>query len=323
MTPHDIEIVRNHHFHDSSQAIITLSKGKGDIGEQLSRFCDELKLLVPHITVKKDSDISFKEPVMVVGRHKNIAYYAIPTGKILPLFIDALDNTGANEKGQTDDLEKALKHIDLPATLKLYVADLCPHCPQAIQQIQNLAAATPLMRLQIINAELFTEMAQIDQIRSVPTLVLDSQFRWTGQINPREIIKICTNRDPSQLSADSLRQLVEEGDAPRLATMMAQSDQIFPAFIELLTHQRWSVRLGAMVTAEYLADEVPELALALCRLLWDRFADFAPQIQGDVTHLFGLVDSDATRGHLKSIATGAYEGEVKEAAADVLAEMET
>lgn len=288
------------------------------MGEKLSVFCDELKRLAPHITLKKDSDIAFEGPVIVVGHHKNIAYYAIPKNKILKLFLDAVDTAGTMHNKRNDDIEQ---HIDLPADLKLYVADQCPHCPQVIRQIQDLAAKTPLVRAKIMNAELFPDQAQTDQISSVPTLILDDQFRWIGQVNPQELFKLCSNRDPSKLSADSLRQLVENGDAPRVAAMMVESDQIFPAVVKLLTHPRWSVRLGAMVAAEYLADDAPHLGLSLCRRLWDQFEELEPQIQGDVTHLFGLADTDATRGYLQHIATGVFDEEVKASAAEVLAEM--
>lgn len=292
------------------------------MGDQFSGFCDDLKRLAPHILIKKESNIAFEGPVMVVGRHNNIAYYALPTHKLLTLFLDTLDTAETTHKACNSDIEKQIECIDLPASLKIFVADQCPHCPQVIRQIQEIAEKMPLMRLKIINAETFPEQAQTDQISSVPTLILDDQFRWVGQVNIQEFLRLCSNRDPSKLSADSLRQLVENGDAARVAAMMVESDLIFPALTELLTHPRWSVRLGAMVAAEYLADKSPELGLALCRLLWDQFAELAPQIQGDVTHLFGLVDTDATRANLKAISCGRFDQDVKEAAAEVLAEMD-
>lgn len=291
------------------------------MGKQLSRFCEELARLAPQVNLKRDSDIAFEGPAMVVGRHNNIAYCAVPTNKMLPLFLDAMNPAGEMPNKRTDDFEKQIEQIDLPAAFKLYVADQCPHCPQVIRRIQDIAAGTPLVRLKIINAEVSPEQARSDHIRSVPTLVLDDQFRWVGRVNLREIFKICSHRDPSKLSVDSLKQLVESGDAARVAIMMVESDQIFPAFVELLTHSRWSVRLGGMVAAEYLADEAPELALGLCRRLWDRFTELSPQIQGDATHLFGLVDTDVTREYLLKITSGAFHGDVKEAATEVLADM--
>lgn len=137
----------------------------------------------------------------------------------------------------------------------------------------------------------------------------------------KEILTLCVQRDPSQLSAASLRQLIEDGQAGRLAQMMIDANTLFPALVELLTHERWSVRLGAMVTAEYLADEAPPLALDLATRLWDRFADFTDPVKGDVLHVIGQVNSDITRGYLNSVLSGNYDESVKEAAAEALEEM--
>jgi hypothetical protein len=104
--------------------------------------------------------------------------------------------------------------------------------------------------------------------------------------------------------------------------MMTESGQLFPALIDLLVHPRWSVRLGAMVTVEYLADDAPELGRRLCRSLWQTFSDLTIQVQGDVTHIFGLFDDPQTKGYLQTITKGDFDDEVKDAAAEALDEME-
>ena len=321
MTPQDLKTIRTHRFGKMSATKIILSKGKDDIGEKLTLFCEQLKQEVPGITIKKESDITFEDPVMVIGRHENIAYYTLPTGKLLSLFLDALNIDPDPVQGPSDATSTPDDLVDLPAGLKLYVADHCPHCPKSVLQMQALANATSKIHLRIINAELFAEQAKEDNIRSVPTLLLDEQFRWTGSVSTEELLTICANRNPSELSAASLRQLIEDGDAALVATMMTECGQIFPALIDLLIHQRWSVRLGAMVSVEYLADESPALGLELCQLLWRNFSDLEPQVQGDVTHIFGLINHKKTQGYLQTIVNGDFDDEVKEAAGEALTEM--
>ncbi|MEJ2154850.1 MAG: thioredoxin family protein [Desulfobacteraceae bacterium] len=319
MTPQDINTIKNYPFH--APVKIMLSKGETEIGERFSTFCKQLKEAAAHLTIRKESDIVFEDPVMVIGRHENIAYYALPTGKILPPFLEALDHRPATGQVPDENAAGALATIDLPVGLKLYIADQCPHCPKALRQIQEMAASTAMIRLRVINAELFTEMAEKDHVRSVPTLILEDRFRWTGQVDAEELLKICVNRDPSELSADSLRQLIEDGRAAQVATMMADSQQIFPALTDLLIHPRWSVRLGAMVAVEYLADEAPHLGLSLCQSLWQTFAHQQVQAQGDLTHIFGLFNDKMTRDYLQAIAAGDFADEVKDAAAEELAEI--
>jgi hypothetical protein len=301
--------------------VIILVSGHDRSEDQMLHFCARMKQLVPNLKIKRDGDLAFPAPALVVGRHRNIGYQAAPTGKFLTCFMEALE-CAANVAPEADaQIDERLRKIDLPVILKLYVATQCPHCPQSIKQLQDLAAKSHLIRLRIIDAEMFSQAARTDQIRSVPTLVLDDQIRWTGPVNIQELLTLSAKRDPSQLSAASLRQLIEAGDAARVSAMMTQSGRLIPALIELLVHERWSVRLGAMVTAEYLAEESPALSLQLCESLWECFARLSPQIQGDVVQVLGQTKSDLTRRYLQSVISGGYGEEVGTAAAEVLEEM--
>ena len=319
MTPQDEQMIRQTSFAGTEPPpTIVLSRDKGAVGAELARFCDRLKELAPGLKIKNDSDIPFPAPVLAVGRHQNIGYQAALSGKLLTCFLEALTSGDAGPDPQADD---QLKAIDLPVILKLYVAAQCPHCPQSIRQLQALAAKSPLIRLRIVDAALLSHEAEADQIRSVPTLILDDQYRWTGPVATEELLSLCTQRDPSQLSAGSLRQLIEAGDAARVAGMIIEAGKLFPALADLLTHDRWSVRLGAMVTAEYLADEAPDLSLELCRSLWERFPRLSPQVQGDVVQVLGQVDTEVCKDCLRSILSGKFDAEVKTVAAEVLEEM--
>lgn len=314
-----METIRNFHLHQDQAPVITLSAGTEDTGRRMTRFCDALMQLNPRIQLKRGSDIPFQEPVMVIGRHNNIAYHAVPAGKLLRLFLQAL---GADSRGQLEELGKdlalRLSQINLPVALKSYVATQCPHCPEAVRRLQILAAASPMIQLRIINAGLFPEWTRADQIRSVPTVLLDDRFRWTGVFQIEELLTMSLKRDPAQLSSASLRQIIEDGEAQRVANMMTESGQVFPAFIELLTHERWSVRLGAMVAAEYLADQSPMLAFELSDQLWGCFSGIAEQTQGDVLHVIGQVKSKKTRSYLVRVLSGNYDEMVKEAASELL-----
>jgi len=321
VTPEDLKTIQSYPFKNPSETKIAFSKGEGESGARFAAFCDQLKKAAPHIAIKHDGDLPFEAPVLVSGRNANIAYQTLPTGKMLPLFLESLDAPFDAGPVPAEATQPPPRSIDLPAGFKLYVADQCPHCPQTLRQLQALADANPMIRLRVINAERSADMARDDNIRSVPTLILDDQFRWTGQVKTGELLAICADRDPASLSADSLRQLVEDGQAPQLAAMMTESGQLFPALIDLIVHPRWSVRLGAMVTVEYLADDAPDLGRQLCRSLWQTFPDLTNPVQGDVTHVFGLFDDPQTRGYLQTIVKGDFDDEVKDAAAEALDEM--
>ena len=321
MTPEDKTIVEKWGRCKRTMTI-TLAAAPGAIGDRMARFCNQLKEANPDLKIKKESDeTGFSTPAMIMGLEKNIAFQAVPSGKLLRRLLSTLASTSEAAADLDDALVTLLKQINLPVPLKLYVAPQCPHCPGMLDKLLPLAAANKHLRLTLIDAQQFDQAAQKDQVRSVPTLILDNQFRWSGPIDLHEVLTMTIQRDPARLSAASLRQLIEDGQAQRVAQMMVEANALFPALLDLLTHERWSVRLGAMVAAEYLADDAKPLALDLATRLWNKFDQFSDSVKGDVVHVIGQVHSDATRGYLNSVRSGAFDAAVKEAANDALDDM--
>jgi len=317
ISPQDEQTIRQWAETLPSPPVVRLARAEEEGDEALSAFCAELKRLVPGTTIKPGPDEAFRAPALIIGRHQNIAYQAVPQGRELPPFLELLRKAAENTEDDTPAKIQAAR-IALPAQMTLFITAQCPHCPQAAQSLFDLAHYASQLRLAVVDGTLFTSQAVDENIRSVPTLILDGQLRWTGPIDLLEVVDQCVHRDPAQLSAASLRQSIESGEAGRIAAMMREHDQIFPALIDLLVHPRWSVRLGAMVTVEYLADESPKLAERLVAPLWERFSAIDISAQGDVIQVFGQIQSVATRHLLESIVSGNYDASVKEAAQEEL-----
>ncbi len=194
----------------------------------------------------------------------------------------------------------------------------CPHCPQAARSLLAIADRTPAIKLIVIDGVLFAEEAKTDGIRMVPTLIMDEHLRWSGRIDPQEVLRQCRQRDPITLSAASLRQILQAGDAERAADVMAARGQIFPALIVLLLDPQWSVRLGAMVAVEYLIEQAPELTAMLIDPLWEKFAAAPEQVQGDIVQVLGQIPDKKAKELLERIAAGDYAPSVREAATEEL-----
>ena len=153
-------------------------------------------------------------------------------------------------------------------------------------------------------------------------LTLDDLYRWTGSIQAREVVDMILTRDPSSLSAASLRDMFEDGDAVGVAEMMLGRKKIFPAFLELLIHDKWPVRLGAMVAFETIAAKSSDLAARAIPFLWERFSLAEDTVKGDILYLLGVSGDKKTTPKLTTILSGPYSAEIKEAAADALKELD-
>ena len=297
-----IQIKCLHNAHEQSDAIV--------------QFCDALSRQVPKIHVKKETGDPDEMPAIQI--HHGLLYQAAPAGTEIAPFIEALQ-MAVSETAQLDEsISAQLEAIDLPTHLVLYVAPQCSFCPQAVRQLLPLLSANHHIRLTIIDVISFPELAEKDNLQSVPTLILENQFRWTGPFQTDEIVEMMVNRDPSALGPLSLEMMLKEGDAWRLAQMMLDDGHIFPAFYELLTHPKWPVRLGAMVVMEELIERNLDLALQTIEPLWQQFHKVDDRVKGDLLYLFGQTGQKNMTPRLQEILNGDFEQEVKEAAREAL-----
>ncbi len=280
-------------------------------------FCASLNLLAPKIRTVRETEDTAHIPGLQVSYR--IRYQMLPSGHHLPVFLDALSMTnGQKIPALSPDVAALLDQISLPVALTLYIAEHCPFCPSVVQSLIPVAAASPLVELTVIDAGLFEELAQNDHVQSVPTLILDEQFRWTGAVRVPEVLDAIIHRDPSRLQADTLMHMLADGRAGMVSDMMMNRNMIFPALLELLVHPRWSVRLGAMVAVETLAAEKPELASQLPELLWPYFDMADDRVRGDILYTIGEVDTGDSTERLRVISKENHDPEVREAAEEAL-----
>jgi hypothetical protein len=288
---------------------------KDERSQTFKGFCDDLKHITPKIKIKQEKDDESELPIIRVG---NVEYQAVPTGGELEPFLKVLADGDGQAKNDPLPIYQTLRQIRIPALLKVYIMPHCSFCPKTVKQMIGLAAASESIKLTIIDGSFFPEKAASDNIRSTPTVLLDDQFYWTGSIQIEEIVDMMLNRDPSRLSASSLKAMFEEGNAVELAKMMLDSGKIFPAFMELLVHKKWPIRLAAMVTFETIAEENHKLVHLTIPYLWDYFSTADDTVKGDILYLLGKSGDKGIIPKLETVLNSPYGVDVKEAAKEAL-----
>jgi hypothetical protein len=316
MTLQEEERIRKWNSELSGDIQISLIVTEDKRTEEFSEFCDNLRRLAPKIRITEEEGEAIEPPAIRIGHA--VRYHAIPLGTELEPFLEALSLLDKRFSRLPVSIRDQLDKIRLPTLLRLYVSRQCPFCPATVRQLIPLPATNELIQLAIIDCILFQEMAQSDRIQSVPTLLLDEQFRWTGSLQMEELVEIITNRDPARLSASSLERMLKEGNAAKVAEMMLEKEKLFPAFFDLLIHEKWPVRLGAMVAMEEIANRNPELAAQVIEPLWESFHHVEDPVKGDIIYIFGESANYEIAPRLETILGGQYDTEVKEAAKEAL-----
>jgi glutaredoxin len=283
---------------------------------QFDSFVREFSRLAPCIHIRP-SDKKASLPGLFMT--DNILLSALPLEKELPPFLEALSCLAGSWPVLTQAIQTMLDNLDHHSRLTLFIAMQCPHCPDMVRTLIPLAARSKKIFLHIIDGSLFPETAREHQVMSAPCLILDQDFRWTGHADIEEIVAMMHRPDPSQLGSETLKNILEQGDAQWISRQMIQAGTLFDGFIALLQDNTWSVRLGAMVVVETLAEEAPDLAAQLAPILIQAFADKDIPVQGDILYALGEVGTSETKTWIKRILPGLVHPDLLEAARDALA----
>jgi hypothetical protein len=304
----------------AKDARITLMKNDDPRSLDFGAFLADLVRMAPQIRLETETVDAVEHPGLALT--ENLLYYAIPAGLELDPFLDALSLTGDRSIAVDPVMARQLAAVTLPADLRVFMGLHCPHCPGVIARLTPLAISNRNIRVSIIDCERFPEEAKAENVQAVPTVVLDDGFRWTGQLRVEEIVDVLIHRDPAGLAPSTLARMLKEGDASRLASMMLERKEIFPAFLGLLVSKSWPVRMGAMVVMEELSEKDPTLALQTAEPLWDRFDEADDTIKGDLLYVLGGLESPEMIQRLRNVQNGPFSPDVKEAATEAIQKIE-
>ena len=288
--------------------------------KKIKGFAELVAELAPCVQVRKDGDAVVSLPALLVGRQ--VVYQALPLERELAPFLAVLKDAQAFAGHIATDVRQQLAQLRMPALVRVYITPHCPFCPLTVSTLLGLAAHSDQVRITVIDGERFPEAADNDRVSAAPTVILDDELRWTGNVDAGELVTLMLDRDPASLGADALRSMIEDGNAEGVAAMMATRGKIFDGYIDLLCHPRWSVRLGAMVAFESLAEKDAQLAVEIVEPLTTLFGDVDDMVRGDLLHVLGESGSPAALPFLENVAAGDYDEEVREAAREAIDKLE-
>jgi hypothetical protein len=253
---------------------------------QFVAFAQDFAALAPKLSFSRATSDEAGPPAMFVD--KGWCYQAIPISAELDPFLHLLQLLdGSADSSFVQNLRQQLEAVAIPGFLQVFIAPHCPFCPQVVKQVMILPLTAPLLQVAVIDGTLFPEMTEEAKVRSAPTVILDGEFRWAGQIRLDELVDTLISRDAAQLDQQALVGMLKEGNAAQLAQMMLRRRQIFPAFMPLLGHAEWSVRMGAMVTLEEIVDQDPHVAQQAIEPVRELLDSAPGPVRGDVIYLLG------------------------------------
>ena len=206
MTPEEQQQITRLNDNLKKEITIRLRESAHEANEAMAAFCEELTSLAPNIRVIREKEDRQQAPAIAVT--ESIAYSGVPAGTEFGPFIELLSAVGAADPVSPPEADGPLAAVATPAALTLYVSSSCPHCPAMVRQVYPLSIANSNLKLTIIDGPAFPEIAEADQIKSLPTLILDDNFRWIAAVDTEELLQVMGSRDPAELGPAALKGML-------------------------------------------------------------------------------------------------------------------
>lgn len=132
-----------------------------------------------------------KAPALVMLNSKNIAirFYGFPGGYEFETLLSDLVDLSQGEPRISPDIMSAVKRIDFPVHIQVFVTPQCPYCSGAVKVAHDFAILNPKIKSDAIEVEEFRRLGDKYGVMSVPKTVINETMHLVGAYPPDILLK--------------------------------------------------------------------------------------------------------------------------------------
>ena len=287
----------------------------------LAEFLENFKKFIPQMIIINEVVPETELPGLILG--ENWRFHAVPEGKKLEMLGEILLALDGQGQALSPAIKSRWEKLPLAPELTIFIAPECPFCPQMVRQLIPLTVTSPRATISLVDASLFIELSREQEIKAVPTLIVNGIYRLTGAFQLPELLDLAEKADPAQLPVTFWERMMVEGQAGVLGNFMLEKKEIFPNVLPLLLHPEINIRLGAMVALEMVGEDRPDLIAAILPSLWQEYAGSDMAVQGDIIYLIGEWGDETWVRPLAAVREEIKQPELWEALDEALEKIQT
>jgi glutaredoxin-like protein len=197
----DVELIV---FIDES---VPASKDLVDVANTLASFSPKIKVQTEKVENGKNqrmADLRIQNyPVMVIkkGDFSRIRYYGIPAGYEVPPITDAIVELSNSHANLSPKAKSIMATVRRRANIKIFVLTTCVFCPIVARHAYRAAIESSKVTSEIIDSQLFPDLAQRHSVMGVPKIILNDNTDITGAIQEAEFFGKLKDSDISLIDS--------------------------------------------------------------------------------------------------------------------------
>ena len=175
----DREAIKGHFEKITMDVPVTLTRAPGDsdteeILKELTELTPRLKLTV------QESTGGEMVPSLNIGTSGRVLFHGTPAGYEFSSLLTGIIDNGRNEETLTRETMEFLDGLEEDLNIKVFVTPTCPHCPPSVVLAHRMAAYSPRVTAEAIEANEFQELSEKYQVQGVPRTVINDTFAAEG-----------------------------------------------------------------------------------------------------------------------------------------------
>ena len=153
--------------------------------EEVSELSEDLTAEILSFVVDEDKAQELgvdKIPAVAVIGEQNygIRFYGIPAGYEFTSLLEAIRIAASGESDLSEETVEFLSSLSEPVHMQVFVTPTCPYCPQSVVLAHRMAAASPMVQADMVEAQEFPYLATKYQVMGVPRTVINEEFHIEG-----------------------------------------------------------------------------------------------------------------------------------------------
>jgi thiol-disulfide isomerase/thioredoxin len=293
----------NDQNNNQSKEFEEFARNISDLSDKIEVVFGQRELPYPGIILKK-------------GEQENIVYHAIPTKHEFEPFIKTIVGLSRGEANLSEKNLDKIKGIE--SELITFVAQLCPHCAKVVEKVNAMAIANPKIESRIVDAILFSDIAQKYEIMSTPTVLINGKIKLVGALQEDELVEWLI-KSSTDYKLDYFVKLLGDGRIEEVEAMVASHEDI-EVLVEILKRSEVMARIGAVLLLERLFKKNPELVKSAKQKIREMLHNSDSNVKQDVAMVLGKIGDSSDIPFLERLLEDEDE-EVKEAASEAIEEI--
>ncbi|MCP4676390.1 MAG: hypothetical protein GY854_12935 [Deltaproteobacteria bacterium] len=223
------------------------------------------------------------------GDVDNLHYLAVPDGLEAAPFVDTILGLVSSPVAPAADWERSLTDLTRPASLIVFVAPACSHCPNAAREAGRIAVVSKAVNVSIIDVQQYPALAERFKVQSVPHTLLDEGMSWTGVVPAEKLAEQVLVRSSDAAEAELFLSLIEDGRLEEAARRLEADPGTAAHFYAAWKTSATSLRISLLLTVEDILEEGSTVLGGITKDLIELLKSEDAALRGDTADLLGRI----------------------------------